>query len=131
MPASRSGWRKPVRNDIAHPWEKPAITIRAAGGLLAGDQRLDGGLGTTQAGLVLALGQVGAHDVVPGRHPVAAIDGDRDHRRVREHEAHRADRGQVELVGDRDEVIAVGTQAVHEEDGGHGIRAGFDFDGWI
>src|SRR2546426_7022924 len=30
VPASRSGWRRPVWSAIAPPWEKPASTIRAA-----------------------------------------------------------------------------------------------------
>ena len=123
----------PVISVIAQPWLKPARTMRAAGDaarLLARDQRLDERLRLAQAGLVLAQRvRVEAEDVVPGAHHVAAVDRHRPRRRVREDEADRADRGEVELVRDRHEVVAVGAEAVQDDDGGARRRRGFVLDG--
>ena len=56
---------------------------------------------------------VEAHDVVPGPHPVAAVDRHRPHGRVREHPAHGALRREPQLRHDRLEVVPVRAEAVH------------------
>ena len=61
--------------------------------LLARDQRLDQSPAMRAGRLRLrARAQVGAEDVVPGAHHVAAVDRHRPRRRVRKDEAHRPDR---------------------------------------
>ncbi len=105
----------------------------AAGGNAAGlfirDHGLDGGLRAAQAGGVFLHVEIGPGNVEPRRHLVAVVQRDRNHRRVGEHEAHRAHGRQVEFAGNRHEVVAVGTQAVHQDHRGGGVRGGFDFDG--
>ena len=133
MPASRFLCRKPVINAIAQPCEKPASTMRWAGMprcFFALQQLLDLARASGAGRLVLALDQVHAQDVVPGAHPVAVVDGHRDHRRVRKDETHGADRGQVEFLRDGHEIVAVGAQAVQHDDRGAGLRPGFGFDGF-
>lgn len=88
---------------------------------------LDGGLQAAQAGFVLVAAVV-ANVELPGRHDVAAVDGHRLLRRVGEQPAHRADGAQVDLVDEGCEVT-IGAQAVHDDDAGDGIGAGFGFQG--
>ena len=117
---------------IAQPWEKPAITIRPAGIPLDFSSAISASIADCdrrRPASVLALGQVGAEDVVPGRHAVAAVERDRDHRRVGKHEADRTDRRQIHFFHDRHEVIAVGAKAMHQQHGGSGLRSGLYFDG--
>ncbi|MND01129.1 hypothetical protein D3C83_199930 [compost metagenome] len=59
---------------------------------------------------------------------MAVVDRHRAHRRVRENEADRREPGQVQLVHDRHEIVAVGAEAVHPDDGGFGVLAGFELD---
>ncbi|MNC98840.1 hypothetical protein D3C83_169190 [compost metagenome] len=47
---------------------------------------------------------------------------------MREHEAGGGDAGEIELVHDRHEIVAVRAEAVHPDDGGGGVLAGFYFD---
>jgi hypothetical protein len=54
---------------------------------------------------------------------------DRPHRRPRKDEAHRAHGVELQLVGHRQEVGAVGAQAVQHDDGGAGRRARVELDG--
>ena len=130
MPASRSGWRKPVCSEIAPPWEKPARTILDAADptlAFAGDQRLDQALGRAHPALVLAPGEVVGDDVVPRAHRHPVVDRHRLHRRVRKDEPDRRGR-KVELADDRHEVAAVGTEAVQPDDAPLRIAAGFELD---
>jgi hypothetical protein len=74
------------------------------------------------------LVHVEAEDVVPGAHDVAAVDRHRTRRRVRKDVAHRPDGGELELVRDRNEVVAVGAEAVQDDDRGARRRSGLVFD---
>ena len=78
---------------------------RQAALALPRDQRLHARHRLAQARLVFALCEVGAEDVVPGAHHIAAVDRDRPCRRVRQHEAHRAD-------GARSSSSATGTKSL-------------------
>jgi len=82
-----------------------------------------------QAGFVFAPYQIGAQDVVPGAHAVAAVDGDRPHWRARKHPAHRPHGGELHFVGKRQEVGAVGAQPVQDDDRRLGLGARVYFDG--
>ncbi len=64
------------------------------------------------AGRVLAVQQVAAHDVVPRGHDVAAVQGDRDAGRVRKDEANGRAGVQVQLGYQGGEVVAIGPEAV-------------------
>ena len=81
------------------------------------------------AGFVFALDQVRAQDVVPGAHGLAAVDGDAPHRRAWHQVAHGADGSEVEFIGHGQEVGAVGTQAVQDDDAGAWRGGGVDLDG--
>jgi hypothetical protein len=90
---------------------------------LAVDQRMHRGA-EARSPASSSRGRLGAQDVVPGPHRVAVVDRDRPHRRAWQHPAHRADGGQVDLVGEGQEVGAVGAQAVqHDDAGGHLVAA--------
>ena len=92
------------------------------------NQHLDIGLRLAQAGLVLTPTQVGCHDVIPGRHGHAAIDRHRYDRCIGEQKPHRADAGQIELFGDRQEVLPIRPQPVHDKNGRNRLFAGLGFD---
>mmetsp|Transcript_40326 Transcript_40326/g.112116 ORF Transcript_40326/g.112116 Transcript_40326/m.112116 type:complete len:310 (-) Transcript_40326:365-1294(-) len=97
---------------------------------LAVHQGRDGRLRGPQASLVLAPDEVGAEDVVPGPHHIAAVDRHRPFRRMREHIAHRPDGAQVQLATDGHEVMPVGAQAVQHDDGRARVGGGLDLMGW-
>jgi hypothetical protein len=101
---------------------------RDAPAVLAGDQRLDPRLRVAQPGLVLSPGGPHADNVVPGPHHVAAVDGHRAQRSVRQDVANRAGCAQVERPAYRDEVGAVRAQPVQHQHAGGGFRPGFDLD---
>ena len=119
---------------IAQPWLKPASTIRPAGMPRAFSRAISASTSACDSrspALVLALlrrVETEAEDVVPGAHDVAAVDRHRPRRRVRKDEAHRADGAEVELVRDRNEVVAVRAQAVQDDHGGARVGRGDEFD---
>ena len=80
------------------------------------------------ADFVLRDAALETHDVVPRPHRITAIQRDRSHRRIRKHEAEGPLTGTYELGNDRLEIVAVGTETVHPDDGADRIRAGLDFD---
>jgi hypothetical protein len=101
---------------------------------LALEQRVHASEAVAQAGLVFVaaegVGRAGARvDVVPRAHRVAAVDGHGPHRRARDHPAHGADGLEPHLVGKRETVSAVGTQAVQHHDGGARRGGGVQLDG--
>ena len=106
----------------------------AAGGyapfLLARQQLFHGALRQAQARFVFPQHQVHAQDVVPGPHAIAVVDGHGNDGRMREHEAHRPHRGQVELLRNGNEVVTVGAQAVEHNDRGARVGPGFRFYGF-
>ncbi len=121
IPAKRSPWRNPVCKAMAPPWEKPARTIREEAiprPRSARDQRLDPRLRGPDTRLVLTPDPAVVEDVVPGPHNVAAVDGDGLPRRVGKHEAHGQRGRQIELRHHRLEVVAIGAETVHPDDGG-------------
>ncbi len=110
------------------PCEKPASDDapgRDAARALARDQRLDLRLRRAHARDVGAVRDVAGRDVVPRAHPETVVERHRAHRRVRKHEADRQRRRQPHLLDDRDEVVAVGAEAVQPDDGGIRMRHRF------
>ena len=101
---------------------------RYAALFLTGNQRFDGRLRLAQSGFVFALDQISAQNVVPGRHLKTTVDGDRHDGRAGKKKAHIAHTGQIELLGNRQKVSAVGTEAMHDKDGGNRVFTGLGFD---
>jgi hypothetical protein len=101
---------------------------RDAARALARDQRLDRLLRRRDARKIGAARDVRCEHVVPRAHRVAVVDRHRPDRRVREQEPDRQAGGQVELGHDRDEIVAVGTEAVQPDDAGARVGCGLEFD---
>ena len=95
---------------------------------LALDQLVHAVLGLAHSLFVLARCDIGAQNVVPGRHLVAAVDADGNHRRIREQKADRTNAGQIQLLCDRYKVTAVRAQAVQNKNRGDWLLAGLGFD---
>jgi hypothetical protein len=92
---------------------------------LALDERADRGCRGLQAGEILRRTPVDPDDVVPGAHGVTVVQRHRAHRRVRKDET-QAGHAVVEQLGhQRLEVVAVGAEAVHPDDGERGLGSGF------
>ena len=85
---------------------------------LARDQRLDAPLRGPDTRLVLTPDTAVVEDVVPGSHNVAAVDGDGLPRRMGEHEADGQRGRQVEFRHHRLEIVAIGAETVHPDNGG-------------
>ena len=94
------------------------------------DQRADRLRGGVDAVEVFGGTPVDADDVVPGAHLVTVVDGHRPHRRMREHESQHGHAVVEQFGHQRLEVVAVGAEAVHPDDGEGGIGSGFDGDGF-
>ncbi len=96
--------------------------------MLARDEAFDLRLRLANAGLVGKARDVVHRDVVPRAHHVTGIDRDRALARVRKHEAQRHLFGQRHFVHDRQEVPAVGAEAVQPQDRRNRIGAGRKLD---
>ena len=86
-------------------------------------QRLDRVRGVPYAGFVFKPLGLGAENVVPGRHDITTIQGHRNTRCMREHEADGRAGGQIELGHNGGKVVAVRAQAMQPDDGGSGMGA--------
>jgi NADPH-dependent glutamate synthase beta subunit-like oxidoreductase len=80
------------------------------------------------AGNVRALRQIGVAYVVPRRHHVAVVEGDRQVGRVREYESHAHCVGQRERGHDLRPSVTRVTESMQPDHGGIGIGRGLDFD---
>ncbi len=96
--------------------------------MFAMDQRADGFRGFADAFEVLGGAAIDADDVVPGAHRVTIVDGHRPHGRVREHEAQWRDALVEQFRYQRLEIVAIGAQAVHPDNGVRRGRSGFHRD---
>jgi len=100
--------------------DRPGLAADAPAAMVAD------GLG---GGRVLAAHAAQAGHVIPGAHDGAAVDGHGPQRRMREDEAHAEAVGEIQFGNDGLEVVAVGAEAVHPDDGGPGRGSGLDLDG--
>lgn len=82
------------------------------------DQSRYGLSGVLDAGAIGLAVDSGRDDVVPGPHAVAAIDGNRAFRRVRQDEADAQFGRQSQLGRHRREIVAVGPEAMQPDDRG-------------
>ena len=83
MPARRFGWRRPSKSAIAPPWEKPARTMRSLGTPRSFSRATRSRTEAADSRIPRSSGArlpVEGQDVVPGPHPIAAVDGDRPDR---------------------------------------------------
>ena len=101
------------RNGTALREAREHHVIRAhAALLLPRDERAHLGPRLTDAPGILGHAAVEGEDVVPGAHPVAAVDGDGPDLGVGEHEANGQGLGQPQLRHQRLEVVAVRAEPV-------------------
>ena len=71
---------------------------------------------------------VDGQEVVPCAHAITIVQCDRAHRRMRKHEAQWRHAAVHQLGHQRLEVMAIGAEAVHPDDGEGGLGSGFDDD---
>ena len=118
---------------MAPPWENPAsamrfeATPRSFSALISALYRLRGSVDAVE---VFGGAPIDANDVVPRAHLVTIVDGHRPHRRMRKHKRKHGHAVVEQFGNQRLEVVTVGAEAVHPDDGKGGIGSGFDGDGF-
>ena len=97
------------------------------------DLSLDQGAQLSSGGLdartVLLAPEIGAFNVIPGRHSHAAVDCHCALWRMRQHHTHTQGVDYLQLRDQRCKVMAVGTEPVQPDDAGRGVAGWIDFNG--
>jgi predicted small lipoprotein YifL len=125
------------RAALGEPRQQDTCRWQALRELLVDESGEYPGRGTNSV-LVGPVGEIRIRDVVPGAHDHAAVDRDRDARRVGKHVTHVTGHALAELGDDGLEVVTVGAEAMQPDDAGGGALRRLDderfvvvHDGWL